>query len=144
MKVKFNKFERVAGLFLLFTGFVVVLSFVSVAIQKGWFESKVDYYTEFETADGLTPGTQVHINGLRVGAVTDVFLGENNKVDVRFHVVERVAGKIKQDSVVRTFRPFVIGDRVLEVSVGSASASVLAPGSKVKSEKSLDVMDLVG
>ncbi len=144
MKVKFNKFERVAGAFVALTILGVFISFVGVAFQKGWFDSKVPLKTSFDTADGLTPGTHVHMNGLRVGSVEDVVLSKDNRVEVHFSILEKVFNKVRRDSVVRTFRPFIIGDRVLEISVGSSSSPNLSPGDILTSEQSMDVMDLIG
>ena len=43
MIVKFNKFERVAGLFVSAAFVGVVVSTAGIAIKKGWFASKVKF-----------------------------------------------------------------------------------------------------
>ena len=57
MKVKFNKFERVAGLFVLSTIFGGLALLGGVAIKQGWFETKVKFSTNLRNADGIRIGT---------------------------------------------------------------------------------------
>lgn len=144
MKVKFSKFERVAGIFVLMAMVGCVAAGVFVAIQKGWFERKIELRTTFDSASGLTPGTQVQMSGLRVGSVDSVELLSDTQVMVTFNVSQRHFSKIKKDSVVRTIRPFLIGDKVLEVSVGSEGSGHVQPGGLIAAESSMDLMDLLG
>ena len=53
MKIKFNKFERVAGIFVLtaIVGGVAVM--IGVAVKKGWFETKIKFETMLKNADVL-------------------------------------------------------------------------------------------
>lgn len=141
--VKFNKYERVAGLFVLCAIFGVALTAVSVAIKQGWFETKVYYTTVFETADGIHQGTTVQMAGLRAGAVDEVELEDNNKVRVTFYVLGKFQNRIREDSGIELIRPFVIGERVIDVSVGSEQSPVLAANSFIKSTETTDFMTLM-
>ncbi|QDK37607.1 MlaD family protein [Bdellovibrio sp. NC01] len=141
--LKFNKYERVAGLFVLCAIFGVALTAVSVAIKQGWFETKVYYTTVFETADGIHQGTTVQMAGLRAGAVDDVELEDNNQVRVTFYVLGKFQNRVRQDSGIQLIRPFVIGERVIDVSVGSEASPVLAANSFIKSTETTDFMTLM-
>ncbi len=59
MKIKFNKFERVAGVFVGVAIIGSVAISAAVAVKKGWFAPKVEYHTYMESAEGIHPGTQV-------------------------------------------------------------------------------------
>lgn len=144
MRVKFNKFEKVAGVFVLvaFGGFFV--SSLAIAVKKGWFSSKVMFVTSMQNADGLHPGTVVQMSGLRAGAVDDIELISANEVKVRFYVLDKFAAQVKQDSAVSVLRQFIIGDKILEVSVGSADQPKLAENSSIPTAQSFDIMDFVG
>ena len=80
MKVKFNHFERVAGVFVLVAVAALVISMVGVSVKQGWFDSKTVFRTIFETAEGIHAGTEVQLAGLRAGSVTDVELTMDNKI----------------------------------------------------------------
>ena len=143
MKIKFNLYERVAGLFVCTAIAGAFAATIGVAIKKGWFEAKTHLSTDLKNADGVREGTQVVMAGLRAGSVTAVELKSNNEILVQFEVSEKFRDRVREDSIVRVIRPFIIGEKVLDISVGSDKATVIAEGSAVKSEPTVDVMDLV-
>ncbi len=141
--LKFNKFERIAGLFVAVAIFGFFLSMISVAVKQGWFERKVYWSTSFVNADGIHPGTVVQIQGLKAGSVQEISLTSDNRIEVKFYVLSKFADKIKQDSVAQLIRPFVIGERVIDVAVGSAQAPPLAAEEVVASKETIDLMTLM-
>jgi phospholipid/cholesterol/gamma-HCH transport system substrate-binding protein len=143
MNVKFNKYERAAGLFVIVA---IIGSFaiaISVAVQKGWFAHKVQFSTVFENADGVHSGTGVQIAGLHAGSVEEVELKGENKIKVTFTVLQKFAEHIRQDSKAQLVRPFIIGERVLEVTVGKDNSPILAENSLLPSYETLDLMTLL-
>ena len=142
MKTKFNKAERIAGLFVATAIFGSLFIASAVALKKGLFEKKIHLSTELKTADGVHQGTQVLMAGLRAGSVVDVKLISNERILVSFEVSESYRDRVRKDSVVRLVRPFIIGEKVLEVSVGSDREQLLAENSTLLSEETIDLMDL--
>jgi len=143
MQIKFNKFERVAGLFVLAAFGGAVATTAVVALKKGWFASKVDYVTTFDRAQGLYPGTKVELAGLPAGSVDSVDLQEDNKIRVKFTIFQKFQSRVRSDSVVVTKRPFIIGDKSLEIVVGKADGPGLPKGSLIPSQETVDLMDLM-
>jgi phospholipid/cholesterol/gamma-HCH transport system substrate-binding protein len=143
MKHKFNKYERVAGVFVLAAVLGVLLTALSVAVRQGWFATKSYYSTIFETADGVHPGTIVQMAGLRAGAVEDVELQADNKIKVSFYVLDRFQPRIRRDSSTQLVRPFIIGDRVLEVTVGSELSPEMPQHQSLVSAETVDIMTLL-
>lgn len=143
-KLRLTHFERVAGLFILFAFLGGLVTIVSAGIKQGWFSDKVKFYTYFENADGLHQGTNVLISGLHAGAVDDIELEADNKIRVNFHVLSKFKNKVKTDSIAQLVRPFVIGERSMDLSVGSPDADILSEGEKVISHESLDLMQVLG
>jgi phospholipid/cholesterol/gamma-HCH transport system substrate-binding protein len=143
MKIKFNKFERIAGLFV----GVAILGFafatIGVGIKKGWFSSKVSYFTMMPSAEGVHPGSTVQISGLRAGSIDEVDLISSEQVKIQFSVLEKYSAQIKKDSVVQVFRPFIIGEKVLEISVGSESEPRLEAQSEIPLHAGMDIMDFL-
>lgn len=143
MKVKFNHFERVAGIFVILAMIVFMIGLIGVAAKQGWFDSKTAYTSVFEEADGIHPGTTVQIAGLRAGSVDSVDLTDDNKIIVHFRIFSKFDSKIRQDSTAQLVRPFIIGDRMLEVSVGSESSPVLGANGRLTGKESVDLMALM-
>lgn len=143
MIVKFNKFERVAGVFVL-TALVGAIAFtLFVAVKKGWFASKVPYVASVSSAEGLHPGTVIQIAGLRAGEVKQVELISAKEVKVHFEVLKKFQKRIRNDSKVQIVRPFIIGEKVIDVSIGSEGEKMLPANSHLGSIDSFDMMDLV-
>ncbi len=143
MKIKLTHYERIAGIFVLCAILGCVVTAVSVAVKQGWFEDKAYFQTYFENADGLHEGTVVQMAGLRAGSVSEVQLEADNKIKVIFYVLGKYRDKIKEDSSAQLIRPFLIGDRMLDVSVGSADRKVMAEHTTLPSQEATDVMSLL-
>lgn len=144
MKLGLSKFERTAGIFMLiaFIGFISFTGFV--AFKQGWFQSKLTFKTTFKHGEGLHSGTAVQMSGLRAGSVQSVTLTDDNKIEVVMRVSGEFAKKIKKDSIARVIRPFIIGDKVVELTLGDASMPKAVDGAYLMSEETMDVMDLLG
>lgn len=143
MKIKFNLYERVAGLFVLTAIFGGVAASFGIAIKKGWFEARMPFETTLTNADGVHIGTQVQMAGIRAGSVTAVELRSTEQIVVKFEVSEKFFDRMREDSVVRVVRPFIIGEKVLDVSIGGDGHPRLAEHAHLKSEPTADIMDLV-
>jgi phospholipid/cholesterol/gamma-HCH transport system substrate-binding protein len=143
VKIRFNKFEKVAGLFVGVAILSCVVGMVGIAVKNGWFASKVSFVTVLESADGVHAGTIVQIAGLRVGAVDDVELQTNDSVRVRFQVLEKFRNKIRADSHIQMFRPFILAEKVLEISAGAPDQEVVADNGTIPTVATTDIMDLL-
>jgi phospholipid/cholesterol/gamma-HCH transport system substrate-binding protein len=143
VKIKFNQYERVAGIFVLSAMVGAVALSFAVALKRGWFESKISFETDFTSAEGIHAGTSVQMSGLKAGSVTEVDLQANNQVHVHFEVSSRFAALLRADSRVHLMRPFIIGDKILDVTVGAEKGEPLKEGTLLASEDSMDLMDLL-
>jgi phospholipid/cholesterol/gamma-HCH transport system substrate-binding protein len=143
VKIKFNLYERVAGFFVLTAIIGTFLFGLGVAIKRGWFEPKVAYRTSLPSADGLHVGTLVQVAGLRAGQVDKIELKSSNEVIVTFEISKKYSSLVKEDSEIRIMRPFVIGEKVLELTVGSETAPVVEEGHMLVAGESIDLLDLM-
>ncbi len=141
--INFNKFERVSGLFVMIFVVSGVVGAVFVAIKRNWFAPKIQLVTDFENAEGVHSGTEVRIAGLRAGSVDKVDLLENNKIRVNFEVLEKFKPKIREDSKAQLIRPFVIGERVLEVTVGSSTSPEIQDRAVLSAHETMDIMTIL-
>lgn len=142
-KARLNLYERVAGMFVL-SAIVGAGAFaLSSAVKQGWFEPRISYTTIFSSAEGVHPGTSVKMSGLTVGAVESVDLLPDNRVRLSFNVMKKFSNRLREDSMASLIRPFIIGDRVLEVTVGSDEVPALASNAELRSEENMDLMSLM-
>jgi len=144
MKVKFNLFERVAGVFVL-TAFAIAIGVtIGIGVKKGWFESKIHLKTYVSSADGIRAGTSVQLAGLEVGSVDDIDLQPGQQVEIKFRIFEKFTSQIRSDSKVKILRPFIIGEKVLELTSGTADAAMIKDGQTLSAEYAPDFLEFLG
>lgn len=138
--MKISYFERVAGFFVLTSMALFFLFMVSLVIKQGWFEEKKYYYGIFDSAEGIHDGTHVQMSGIKVGSVESVDLTADQKIKIKISVFAKYADKIREDSRIQFIRPFVIGDRLVEITAGLGESEVLAANSTIPTQEVFDLM----
>lgn len=143
MKLKFNRMERIAGFFVLFALAGTVVSGVGIVVKKGFFEPKVAFHTYAKTSNSIRPGMSVQLAGIRAGSVGEVTLGHNGQVKVEFVIFRKYVDRIKTDSQMQLIRPSLLGERSLEITLGSEHADAAQPGSLIRMGVSDDAIDML-
>lgn len=137
-----NRYERIAGVFVLLAIVITLLATAGVVYEKGWLARKTSFHTYLKTASGIHQGTQVHIFGIKAGWVDDVELISAGKVKVTIDILNKYQPYVTADSEVQVVRPFVVGQKVLELAVGK-SETVLQEGDFIPHRSGIDVVDLL-
>jgi phospholipid/cholesterol/gamma-HCH transport system substrate-binding protein len=94
------------------------------------FEARYTIHADFTEVGGLMEGATVRLAGVQIGRVTGVHLpGEpGGKVRVDLNIARRYAARIRKNSVARIETQGLLGDKVVEITVGTAAAPALAAG----------------
>ncbi len=122
----------------LIIGTVIVFT---IGEQQNLFASKTSFHSLFNEVGGLRSGSPVQINGVNVGSVSGVDLGEGGKIRVVFSVRDDAAVHIREGSVASTGQKGMLGDRLLEISVGTGKP--IAAGGRVPAAESTALSDYV-
>ena len=109
------------------------------------FEAKYTIHAEFTEVGGLTEGATVRIAGVQIGRVSDVNLpGQpGGKVRVALAIAERFADRVRKDSVARIETQGLLGDKIVEITVGTAGAPATQPGDTIASQDPADIGQVV-
>ncbi len=116
---------------LLFMGFVL-----SIGRRSALFEDRYSLWTSFSSTEGLTVGAPVRLAGVTVGNVTRVAFGRDPKdrrIILTLTVEQRVRDRIREDSVASIGTIGLVGDKVLDITVGSFDRPPLSPGAQLAS-----------
>lgn len=114
---------------LLFIGFVL-----SIGKRSALFEERYSLWTSFSSAEGLAVGAPVRLAGVTVGNVTRIGFGPNprdRRLAITLTVERRVQERIRQDSVASIGTIGLVGDKVLDITVGSYDRPVLQAGTQL-------------
>src|SRR6266851_67175 len=131
LRTRLSRMERAVGIFvglatlLLLSGFFYYL--YHTATRKGWFLTKVTYFTYVDRADGLKEGDPVKLMGLLAGEITRIVPEDPNSqynIYIEFKIKEPNYGYIWfPDSEVKVTSADFLGNRYLEVTKGGNSGS---------------------
>jgi phospholipid/cholesterol/gamma-HCH transport system substrate-binding protein len=134
------------GLFLLL-GVGVLIAVVAILGRKeSLFKSTVQLHASFRNISGLVVGTPVRLAGMNVGAVDEITFDEDLRVrDV--HVVLEVDRKylhrIRKDSVARLGSKGLLGDVIVNITVGSAESAPMEAGGRLTTRETAGMAEVL-
>ncbi len=109
------------------------------------FESRYTVHADFTEVGGLVEGATVRLAGVQIGRVTAVTLpGQpGGKVRVDLTIARRFSDRIRKNSVARIETQGLLGDRIVEITVGDTTAPPLAPGEVLVSRDPADFSRII-
>jgi len=129
---------------------VALVGFVAVIYVLGararLFEARFTIHADFTEVGGLREGATVRLAGVQIGRVTDVHLPPEpgGKVRVDLTIGKQFADRIRGDSVARIETQGLLGDRIVEITVGSTAAPAVKAGDAIASRDPTDIAQIVG
>src|SRR6059036_844217 len=95
----------------------------------------------FENAAGLANGAGVRVAGIEKGTVKRIDLPgrPDGQVLVEMHLDESTRPVIKKDSIASIASEGLVGDRYVEISMGSEKAEPVQEGDTIRGEPSLQI-----
>jgi phospholipid/cholesterol/gamma-HCH transport system substrate-binding protein len=134
-------FETIMGAFVILVaaGFLYFAYTTNSAGSLGGY----DLSARFASADGISPGTDVRLHGVKVGRVSSLDLDPKNYAAI-VHVSIRSDIKIPDDSSIKVTSAGIMGSSYLAIQPGG-SDKMLAPGGQItNTQGSIDLMGLIG
>ena len=132
------------GAFIL-SGLLVFFAIIYLlGAQARYFERKYDLVAAFTEVGGLIDGATVRLAGVQIGRVTAVVLPEQpeGKVRVTLTIARRYAERIRRDSEAHIATQGLLGDKIVEISLGSTAAPALQPGETVASREPFEMQQM--
>lgn len=128
---RFKHLERKIGLFILaaLTGIALVVALVGM--QRGIFTKTYTLHFTADRGTGFSKGMPVKLSGFRIGRITDLALNEQAMVDITIEVDRKYKKWIRSDSTVKLVKEGLVGDSIVEVSVGSLEKPEVKDGASI-------------
>jgi phospholipid/cholesterol/gamma-HCH transport system substrate-binding protein len=131
------------GVFLAIGLLVAAAAIFLLGSKNGLFEGRSTLYVHFADINGLVAGAPVRLAGLDVGTVQNIeFPDDPNKTEaeVTLSVKTKYLPRIRQDSVAIVDSKGLLGDKIINISMGSASSAAMPDGGtlRTKAAPSLD------
>ena len=129
MRVRVGIF--VLGLLTLFMVFVL-----TIGSRSRIFERRYTLHAFFGNIGGLNVGAPVRLAGVSIGSVKFITFGKDlasKKIKVTISLDAGLQDRIREDSIASIETIGLVGDKVLELTVGSPDKQALPPGAIVAS-----------
>jgi phospholipid/cholesterol/gamma-HCH transport system substrate-binding protein len=133
--------EMRVGAFVLAGLIIVGVVIFLIGDEKRAFEAKVIFHTSFGDVQGLRAGAPVRLGGVDIGAVSRVAHADDPadpRLYVDMRIVRREAARIRQDTVAKISNRGLLGDKMIELTVGSPHAPPVAPDGVIQGEEPAD------
>jgi phospholipid/cholesterol/gamma-HCH transport system substrate-binding protein len=123
---RFKHLEAVVGAFVIGALAAIVAVVLYIGSETDLFGEK--YYLRFKShsGTGIQKGMPVKLSGFRIGRIHGIELDDQAKVIVRMKIDGKYSRWIRSDSVATLLQEGLVGDSVIDVSVGSPGKPVLA------------------
>ena len=109
------------------------------------FEAQITVHADFTEVGGLVEGATVRLAGVQIGRVSGVNLPPEPgaKVRVDMSIARRYSDRVRKDSVARIETQGLLGDRIVEITVGSAQAPPVKAGERLASKDPVDITKMM-
>ena len=109
------------------------------------FEARYTVHADFTEVGGLNEGATVRLAGVQVGRVKRVNLPAEpgGKVRVDLSIAKQFANRVRKNSVARIETQGLLGDRIVELTVGTAEAPPTTDGDVIIAQDPTDFSRVV-
>ena len=138
--------QVLVGIFVL-SGFLIAVYLIfAMGSRSGFLRSTFTLYARFKDVKGLHPGSEVSLSGLRVGVVKDISVATDESKDMvaTLQVSTKARQRLRSDSRATLRTQGVLGDRYIELSIGSNSEKQLAHGDTISTNEDPDLFSKSG
>lgn len=118
---RFRNLERKIGMFIATAVAAILIAAVLFGLQKDFFTKKYSLRFTADRGTGFTKGMPVKLSGFRIGRVTAISLNKQAMVDIYIEIDSDYRTWIRSDSTAKLVKEGLVGDSIIDISVGSAA-----------------------
>ncbi|REC79288.1 MCE family protein [Chryseobacterium elymi] len=120
--------------------FITAIYFIGV--NRNLFGSNFVLRSEFKNVSGLKQGSNVRLSGINIGTVNKIDFISDSLVLVRLLIRKDVQKYIKTDAVASIASDGLMGDKILIISPGTTSTTMVKDNDIITSYKTIEIDDL--
>ena len=143
MRSSKNTRAVVIGIFVVIGLLIFILGVITLTGQKKSFSNAVNLKAIFDNVEGLQAGSNVWLNGVKIGTVKDVRFNEDGKVAVSMGVDEKMQVYIHKDAKAKVGSDGLIGNRIIVIYGGTPSSPTVNDGDILAVEKIAGMEDMM-
>jgi len=130
-----NTTKRMAvGIFITLGILILVAAVFTIGGQHKAFVKSVRVHILFDDVQGLQPGNNVWLSGMKVGTVKSINFYHNSQVAVTLSIEKKAAPHIAADARARVSTDGLVGNKIVVISGGTDGARPIADNDSLQSE----------
>ncbi len=133
------------GAFLLIALVAGIAMVYALGARARLFEARYTVHADFSEVGGLNEGATVRLAGVQIGRVGRVSLPAEpgGKVRVDLSIAKQFSNRVRKDSVARIETQGLLGDRIIELTVGTADSPPTKDGDVIIARDPTDFSRIV-
>lgn len=132
---RFQRLGLKVGGFLGFLCLLLLVMGIVLAWRQDLFEPTDDFFASPQRADGILPGMDVTLHGIRVGRVHDLWIDEKGEPQMSMRVRRKGSIWLRQDAVAVLTGRGPLETPYIDLRAGSPELPPLADGAELKIER---------
>ncbi|MBI1911322.1 MAG: MCE family protein [Deltaproteobacteria bacterium] len=140
---RFKYLEVKVGIMALIAIIGIIILIVLVGREKDLFTPKYRLHFVSMSGTGFTEGMPVKLSGFKIGRVKSIELTDDAKVKVTTEINKKYERWVREGSKARLSKEGLIGESIIEVTVGNPAGKVFADGELIPFEKTGGIEELV-
>src|SRR5882757_5615810 len=122
-----NSTKRLAvGVFITLGLAILLIAVFAIGGQHKAFVKTVRLHILFDDVQGLQPGNNVWLSGMKIGTVKTIDFYRNSQVAVTLNIEKKAQAHIAGDSKARISTDGLVGNKIVVISGGSDGAPAIA------------------
>ncbi len=131
------------GVFVVIGILLFAITIYFIGKNRNIFGNTFELKSQFKNVSGLKVGNNVRFSGINVGTVKNIGFISDSAIVVRFILKEEVQKYIKTDALTSIGSDGLMGDKVLTISPGTASKTIVKDEGMIASSKAIEMEDLI-
>jgi len=131
------------GMFVLIGLVLFVFTIYFIGKNQNLFGSTFHLKANFKNVSGLNIGNNVRFSGINIGTVKDIQFVSDSLVIVDMIIKEEVQKYIKTDATAMIGSDGLMGDKVLTISPGITSTTIVKDNDVIASKNAIELEDLM-
>jgi phospholipid/cholesterol/gamma-HCH transport system substrate-binding protein len=131
------------GLFVIIGIVLFIIAIYFIGINRNLFGSNFSLKSEFKNVSGLKAGSNVRLSGISIGTVSKIEFISDSLVLVKLSIKKEVQKYIKTDAIASIGSDGLVGDKVLIITPGASSKSIVKDKDVIASSSAIELEDIM-
>ena len=131
------------GFFVLTGTALLILALYFIGSNSNLFSKTFKLYAKFETVNGLKKGNNVRYGGIDVGIIKNIEIVNDTTIRVEMSVEADLKKVIRNNSTATIGTDGLMGNKLINISAGTAEAGLIKDGEELESLASLNTDEML-